>query len=328
MRKVSPSVVTQKANPPLHSILLISSILITCLAAIPNIWSSLDKVATIESSTLPLFPNFISRNVLGRIRVAVAGFIYLVSLLRMTESESLIVNYLPKSKLMPLPLNLGGVRSSLAFTSWSWNLLGLFFLCSGLLTLYVDSQDTNNSSFTSLLLDHDPILVKIASQLSLLLLEIAAPTAMLVSVIVRYVLWPIGLRGNNGTDGLKRPLILIQHNLNIVFALAEVGLLGKLNIQMGHVYVAPMFGICYVLFAWSFRFRWHPSGEPQFPYFFLDTTLGMTTTYALVGLLVILVAFYYLFYAIDVILVALGGGVSVHFLVISIITCFICRFRD
>merc|ERR1712038_1117537 len=138
---------------------------------------------------------------------------------------------------------------------------------------------------------------------------------MLVSAVVRYALWPKALKGN-GSDGLKKVTILIQHNANIVMSLVEVGLLGGLKVRFTDMALAPMFGLAYIFFAWSMKNRWLESGEPQFPYFFLDTTMGKTTTIALSALVIALTIFYATFVLIKDLMMVLGGGIVVHFAVV------------
>ena len=72
-------------TPPPHSVAFVFGVLALCIASVPNILSTIDEVATIETCTSPLFPDIISRSVLGWIRVAFAGFIGIVSTYKMTE---------------------------------------------------------------------------------------------------------------------------------------------------------------------------------------------------------------------------------------------------
>eukprot|EP00979_Chaetoceros_neogracilis_P005255 scaffold937_cov166-Chaetoceros_neogracile.AAC.1 len=92
--------------------------------------------------------------------------------------------------------------------------------------------------------------------------------------------------------------------------------------------LAPLFGVFYIIFSWSFRFNWVPSGKPQFVYFFLDTTLGRTSTIALPLLLGILALFYAFFVIIDDILLILGGGQIAHVGLVATLSVIVCRFKD
>ena len=93
--------------------------------------------------------------------------------------------------------------------------------------------------------------------------------------------------------------------------------------------VAPLFGLVYVMFTWSMRNQWlHPKGESShFLYHFMDTTLGMHYTLALVILLLVLLMAYALFGCIDELLGMLGDkSVLNHFLAIVAIAGVTCRF--
>ena len=235
------------------------------------------------------------------------------------------------SKLRSLPVNFSGMKSQGFFTSWCWNILGLSFLCSGLVTLYIDQELNNNDQGIS----EDEMIVTLSAQpyikymlrMTVILFEIAAPLSMLVSAVVSYALWPKALRGK-GSQDLKRWYILLQHNANVIMSLIEVGLLGGLTCRFTDIAVAPLFGVTFVLFAWLMKNKWLESGEPQFMYFFLDTTLGKTTSIALFGLLVILTLFYAIFVLVDDVILMLGGGLPTNLLVVFGTASLVCRFRD
>lgn len=307
------------SSPPTHSVAFIVAVLAISIATIPNALSSIDEVATLHDCTDPLFPHLFTRSMLGWIRVAFAGFIFVVSAYRITQSEEIVPNYMKESKLKRgIPINVGGLRGQMMFTSWSWNLLGLSFAFNGLLTLYVDDHVDK--------LDVSDL--KWALRASTLLFETAAPLTMLVSVVVTYALWPNALKGNNGTDSFKKTSVLLQHNANAIMSLLEVGFLGKLPVRFADMALAPIFGVLYIFFSWSMRYRWVPSGEPQFVYFFLDTTLGKKSTLALLGLVVVLSVFYALFVLVDDFLSFLGGGVTVHLGIVSALSYLVCRLKD
>ena len=242
-------------------------------------------------------------------------------------SDVLRINYMKSSKLKSLPdgIVVSGLRAQAAFTSWCWNLLGISFAVTGLLTLFVEDRRTR-FGFSNDEMNELPHMQWVL-RASVLLFEIAAPLSSLVSFVVTYVLWPKALKGN-GSDGLKRIPILIQHNANVIMSLVEVGLLGHLPMRMSDLPLAPLFGIAYVFFSWSVRFHWVPSGDPQFLYFFFDTTLGKTSTIALVILVAILVVFYAIFVLVDDIIAYFGGGFSVHVCVVTTISMLVCRFRN
>jgi hypothetical protein len=315
-----------KADPPPSAITCIAVILTICIASTSNIFDKIDDFATIETCAMPLFPELISGSTLGLIRISFSIFILIVTSLRIVSSgkdyQYANVNYLKGSRLRPEPIFIGGKRSMYYFTSWAWILLGISFATSGSLALFVDHRikEDNAIPFTT---PH----IKWALRASILLFEISAPVSMLVSVSVRYALWPKALTGN-GTANLKLPLILLQHNANVIMALAEVTLLGRLPIHLSDMAVAPIFGIAYVLFAWSWKHKLVPSGRPQFLYFFLDTTLDQKTTISLLVLLAVLILSYLLFMAANNIVLLLDGSIWLNGSILLIVSSLVCRFRD
>merc|ERR1711862_296038 len=130
------------------------------------------------------------------------------------------------------------------------------------------------------------------SRFALITFEIAAPCALLTSFVVTYALWPrtYKIGGSERTHRFKDPSVLMKHNFNVIMVFIEVsGVLGGgINVKLSHIALAPLFGICYVLFSWSMANFWDPSKGPCFLYFFLDTTLGYFTSLALIALLAIL----------------------------------------
>lgn len=236
-------------------------------------------------------------------------------------------------------MNLGGLKGQAFFTSWSWNILGLSFATSGLVTLYIDQQIANEIisggegkgddeiQMKMIEILSSQIYVKYALRASMILFEIAAPVSMLVSTVVRYAMWPKALKANN-TDGFKVLKVLIQHNANVIMSLVEVGLLGGMKVRFTDLALAPLFGITYVLFAWTMKHQWLESGEPQFLYFFLDTTLGKTSSIALSLLLIVLTFFFVMFVLLEDFIDLLGGGLAVHLAVVVGIASLACRFRD
>jgi len=69
-------------------------------------------------------------------------------------------------------------------------------------------------------------------------------------------------------------------------------------------------------------------GGPQFLYFFLDTTLGWTTTKALVALLAVLLTFFVAFSLIDDALFYLDGALLMHLTSCVLVSCLVCKIRD
>lgn len=223
-------------------------------------------------------------------------------------------HYFPSSKLKKdVMIPMKGFRTQLAFTSWSWNLLGLSFTLSSTITCMA----ANDMDVPSWLL-----------RAALLTFETAAPCALLVSVVVRYAIWPQIKNSGLDTAPIKTIQMLLWHNANILMALTEVSLLGGLPVRLAHFSVAPFFGIAYILFTFYMIPRWTPEEGPQSIYFFLDTTLGFMTSAVIGVLVVVFMAFYALFGAFDQVLSHFQGGLLLHALSAVLVASVVCQFRD
>lgn len=162
---------------------------------------------------------------------------------------------------------------------------------------------------------------------------VAAPAAMLVSAVIKYAIWPRILkdRGSAGTVRLRHWSVLMRHNANVIFVMLEVGLLGGLPVRLSEMAFAPLYGLCYVLFSWWMVNKWSsPENGAQFIYFFMDTTLGVTTSIALLVLLFVLLGFYLLFFFLETFI---GGATSssslfVHLAGFLLTSSLVCRFGD
>jgi hypothetical protein len=142
-------------------------------------------------------------------------------------------------------------------------------------------------------------------------------------------LWPQAIKGVNGSIGLRRPVALIQHNLNIFASLMDIGVLGRIPIRISEISFPALWGVLYIGFTWFITHRLVPSGEPQFVYFFMDTTLGSRVNcLILTSLIVVLMTFFVLFSIIDDFLLHLGGGVIFNTTAVILLSSSCCRFRD
>jgi hypothetical protein len=301
------------APPPWHTVALLGSLIGAFAATFPSL-ETIDEDATLETFTHRVLPDLLSVKQLGWIRCAFSLFILSVTLKAtfFYPGMSQVTGYLPKSKLKRnVLIRMTGVRTQLPFTSWSWNLLGVSFALNGIIALQSSEH-----------IAPWPWLLRIA----LLVFETAAPSALLVAFVIRYAIWPRVLQQGDTTQ-LKSPIVLIWHNANVIMVLMDVCLLGGMPIHARHVSVAPVFGIVYVLFSWFMIPRWSNEG-PQFIYFFLDTTLGSTTSIALLILLLVLMVFYGLFGALNHVLSNLKGGLIIHTLAAIFLSSMVCRFRD
>lgn len=236
----------------------------------------------------------------------------------------IVPTYRPKSKLQAAPLIFSGLSTQVFFTQWAWNMLTVSFFLSGLIPLLVANGKAD-------VVKSNPWLLRTA----LISFEIASPTALLVASVIKYVIWPRLLHNNCSTIHLQSFATLMMHNACVYMVLIEVCFLGKIPIFLSNIAVAPLFGILYVLFSWSMSNRWlqkkqkphNSSVGPQFLYFFLDTTLGMETTIALIMLLTVLLFFYIFFWIADDALSHVPNVVGRLVAILFVGTVF-CRFHD
>mmetsp|Transcript_726 Transcript_726/g.959 ORF Transcript_726/g.959 Transcript_726/m.959 type:complete len:259 (-) Transcript_726:964-1740(-) len=245
--------------------------------------------------------------------------------------QNIQTNYKLGSKLESVEISFRGylhesssfgdaILTQAPFTQWSVHFFAWSNLVSGFISLLVGYG-------------YDQTLEKISPwilRVSILLFEIGAPNVMLVSIVVRYAIWPMNLSNGISTASLKHPRVLINHNATSIMALIEVALLGGLPVRLSDFPIAPIFGLLYVVFTWFMMYRWtsrRDSGA-QFIYWFLDTTLGTTSSLIILGLFLVLVMTYLLFSGIDHILNQMGGGLLAHSLVVAGISSLVCRFRD
>ena len=313
----SKSDVPTSAPPPYHSVLFVILAAVVFVKCLPTL-ETIDEVATIETLTRGLF---VGPAALAAARLLIAAFILGVTAMRvMGPGVAPQPTYLPQSKLRAAPLHLVGLQSLAPFTLWCWVLLGVTFALAGAIPLLYT-------------LDRVDLIHPWHLRLTLLAFEISAPCSFLVSTVVKYALWPHSYRskGSEGTKVFRSFYGIVTHNLNVIFVITEVALLGGLPVVLSHVAISPILGLVYVLFAWWMSGRWYRKEEgrgPQFLYFFLDTTLGWTTTKALVALLVVLLVFYVAFSVIDDVLEHLEGGLIVHLIACVLASCLVCKIKD
>jgi hypothetical protein len=280
---------------------------------------TIDQVADLSTFAKRLFPDYISLELLIAVRAAFAFFIFGVSLYMIQFGGWVQVTpWLPKSKLKRAEFRMYGFRTQAPFTVWSWNLLGLSNAINAWLAYQAKQQQ--------------PLAPVWLLRTGVLLFEIVGPCAMLVSFVVKYALWPQALKHGTSKDPsavLKTFKALIMHNVNVLMVLTEVSLMGGLPIRQSDFGGAALYGVVYILFTWSTMTYWAPPKHgPQALYFFLDTTLGATTSLALVVLLLVLMVFYGLFCGLHRILDHLGGGIMIHLLALVVVSASVCRFRD
>ena len=339
--QVMDPLVTQvltSAPPPWHSITLIGLIAAIFVQLLPS-WEQLDEVATL--STFSRAEPWIGGAwQLGFYRLCIALSIWATTLhILCGPGWTQVTNWKPASKLKGnTTITLRGIKTMFPFTSWSWNLLGLSYSLNALIAFCVATQQ--DAWITGL--KHNWLL-----RLALIAWEIAAPCAILVSTVIRFAIWEMALHGSGDTSNLKSFRNVMMHNANSVFVLMEVALLGGLPVRFTEVSLAPLFGVCYVIFAWNMTHRWTDREHgPQFIYYFFDTTMGKVTTISLLVLLCALLLFYVLFASARIGLDRLswvfvksgyeseeGGQYStIHFTChacfVTLLSSAVCRFRD
>lgn len=211
-----------------------------------------------------------------------------------------------------------GFRNLGSFTMWCFITECVTFTLAGAIPLYIELTGSEPNFW----------LYRIA----IVGWEICAPLSLLVSAIVKYVLWPHALSqpGAHNTKLLKAPGALLEHNWNVVCCLLEVSILGGLPIRYADFAWAPLFGLAYVLYSYIMVWSWAaPQYGPQFIYPFLDTTMGWLSSACLVGLLIVLgLAFSVFAWLEHVIDVYYQGGFTAHLATGLTICSAVRRFRD
>ena len=239
--------VLTSAPPPWHTTALIAGILAVLLRSLPSA-SSIDEIATEDTFSHVVFPEWLTLQQVAAIRLSFAAVMIGVSLYDLLYGcWDQGTTYYPGSKLQAVekipfrgifrskPYSFArGIMTLSSFTMTMWTVEGITFLLMGMIPLLLRAG-----------YDLSPWVFRLA----IVCWEISAPSAMLVSAIVTYVLWPILLQNGN-SEALKKPLVLLAHNMNVLAALTEVSLLGGVSIRYEDFPLAPLFGLTYVLFSY------------------------------------------------------------------------------
>jgi hypothetical protein len=303
--------------PPWHTQAFIGALLALSAKNLPSP-ESLHKTATFDTLTNRVFPDFLSLQTVGAIRLLIAASIWglLFWMAFISDGWMLHTVYKPETKLIRSSIKVTGIRTLFPFTSWSWILLGFSFSFNGMIAIQVDRGAED---------DFQPWMLRAA----LVLFEIAAPFALLVSSVVRYAIWPAVLAAGQPHElGCFRNQMM--HNVNAVYALTEMSLLGGIPMTFSHISIPCFIGCCYVLFAWSSAYFLGKDGTapgPQYQYFFLDTTLGKVTTISLAVLLTILMASFAMFVGIEAFVSWLGGSVITNTMCVVLISSLVCKVK-
>ncbi len=168
-------------------------------------------------------------------------------------------------------------------------------------------------------------------RLTLALWELSVPFALLVSSIIRYVIWPRVLEETKDTSNLRTIPALLMHNANVAFAVIDAALLGGIPLRVQDFTLAPIVGCIYVIFSWCMSYQWTDrSYGPQYLYFFLDPTVpGYAPSIAILGLLFVLIVVYIIDVGIGYLLVALGGSsIITHIIFAAAISGGVMKFND
>ena len=303
--------------PPWHAQVFIGTLFAISAQNLPSV-ASLDEIATVDAITNRVFPDFFSLQSLGMIRLLIAVSIWVVIFYVAVISNGWEIHtvYKPQTKLLKSVIHMKGIRTLFPFTSWSWVLLGLSFSINGYIALSVDAGAEDKI---------EPWMLRAA----LILFEISSPFALLVSSVVRYAIWPAVLKSGkpHKLDSFRNQMM---HNMNAVYALSEMALLGGIPMMLSHIALPCFVGCCYVLFAWSAAHFLGKAGTapgPQYQYFFLDTTLGKTTTISLAVLLAILMTFFAFFVGIEAGVSRFGGNLVVNSVAVGLISSLVCKVK-
>ena len=324
-----------KDTPPVHTIALIVVLIGFFVQRLPT-FVSLDQVATIETFTnvnfesLPLGAVIAVRLAFAAIMLGNAASVFLYG---KWEADT---DYFPGSKLTVakrIPFRgllhpegswFSGLQCLSTFTLWCWIVEGTAFFLAGMIPL-VHLLFPNHAA---------PFFGQWVLRAALVLWETAAPVSILVSAVVKYALWPMAKEHGENIKLLKAPAALLQHNLNTLAALVEVGLLGGLPVCASHFALPPIYGIFYLLFSYSMMYSWVDQRlQPgaQFFYPFFDTTLGATTSLAILALLAILSLSFGIFCAFGSVLSHVTDEsfvAAVPAATIVLLTLGVCRVRD
>jgi hypothetical protein len=319
--------VLTSAPPPWHSVAILSLMAVFFIRTLPT-WSQIDEIAVTETFTRRIFPELISLRTLATIRTVQALIVWAVSFhsIFLSKGWEQRTSYLPHSKLKMVFNKLKGLRTMFPFTSVSWNLLGVAFTLSAYIAWSAVAAIELSGAYDT---DTANVVHIFVLRTAILVWEVAAPNTLLVAAVVRYVIWPGVVRAGGDTTNLQHLRNGLMHNGNVLLALTETCLTGGLPVRWSEVSLAPLLGCTYVLFSWYMTDKWNEKQNgPQFIYFFFDTTVGATTSYALVALLAVLLIFYTLFVSVEHILAFMDGGWPFHVVFVVAVSSVVMRFRD
>jgi hypothetical protein len=301
--------------PPWHASGFIGALLAISVILLPSP-ESLDELAKIETFTHRVFPDLVSLRMLAILRLITAISIWSVTVDMIFFSEGMVVHttYKAQSKLKNSIFRVSGVKTLCPFTSWCWIMLGSSFSLNSYIALMTDMGMEDQIQPWTL-------------RLALILWELCAPFALLVSAVVRYAIWPTVLASGK-PHNLGSFRNQMQHNTNSIYALTEMALLGGLPLHMSHLSYPCLVGISYILFTWGNCYLYAQVEEgPQYIYWFMDTTLEKTTTIALASLVFTLFLSFAVFGAIEHTVEWTGASLFTHTLCVVLVSSLVMKTK-
>ncbi|VEU44306.1 unnamed protein product [Pseudo-nitzschia multistriata] len=326
--------------PPWHSMTFLATMLSVTIPFLPSS-EELDDLSTVETWTHRVYPGLVSLKGLALIRLGTAfvalGLTFYLACIN--EGWDVHPNYKPHTKLRrDVCVRLQGIGTLCPFTSWCWTMFGVGFLTRGLVALAAclveeggDVLGFAPDEAQRALLEKHVLQNRALLRTTMVLWEMSAPLAMLVSCVVKYSIWPQVVKGGkpHNLAGIRNQL---QHNCNSIFSLLEVTVLGGIPVVFSHLSMATFMGVVYILFTWTMATAYfgdsHDKG-PQYIYWFMDPTLGNASTAALAVLAFVMTFFYALFAVLTgAFLDATNPGIVANTLVLLLGSLAVCRFRD
>jgi len=298
--------------PPWQASFFVGGLLAFSLQSLPQ---DIDEIATVETFTQRIFPEFLSLTSLAIIRLGIAATIWMVTIHMIFYGRYVIeTTYRPDSRLVNASLKMHGLGTLYPFTSWCWIMLGLNFSFSGYIALMACTG-------------HQREIQQWILRAALVFWELSAPFALLVSAIVRYAIWPVVLAaGKKHELGCFRNQM--QHNVNSFYVLLETALLGGIPLRVSHLSLPMLVGSIYIIFTWFNCFSFaDKSYGPQYIYWFMDPTLGRQSVVALVVLLTVLVLSFLIFYSIEAIIHYADKSLMAHILCVLLVTSAVIKAK-
>lgn len=307
----------ENARPPLSAVAVVVALIAVTVQYLPICTDEILSTEAVTDTFLRrMYPSYVSVNVLIATRLCFGLLCACVTLQSVFFACVKIqtVYMRPQSKLVDTTITMKGRLYLYPFTSWSWIILGVYFLLSAYVT-WASSTGGASTPPTWLMM------------LTLCLWKISAPMTLLIGAVVKYALWPATLKKVGPGHVFKKLRSQLQHNSNIIMAMTELLFLG--GTPLGGLQNLPLplaYGVSYVIFSWATMKHWNPETGPAAIYFFMDTTLGWKHTVSLIVLVGVLLLFYTITCGVEQL--ADGRSMEIHLGIFISIVLLTCRFRD